>query len=282
MDNQENQTQTNENQQPQQFPSDPSVTINAGQGPNANYGPYQTTSPQPIVFQAQDQPLVSPPIPVNEAKHRSPVLIGGGLLVTLCVIAVVGFFLKQGNNKTAQSSSTHSVKSSTQSSSGTITSTTSDIAGEKAVSFGAIATDGTFTVKLLGVTLNPTVTGAQPDAGTQYLEADFSVTSLPNKSNYAFNMLYLPSSVPKGDQMGDIELTPVDGALPVSPLTFNSMTTKNVQITGKTSMETDSAIPSDGSAQTVMVYALFEIKQGDKGQIVWQGINNDNYHFLTQ
>jgi hypothetical protein len=91
----------------------------------------------------------------------------------------------------------------------------------------------------------------------------------------------LPSTVPAGDKMGNIELGPVDGSLPKSPLTFSSMKSKKVQITGKTSIE-DNTIPIDGSAKTVQVYVLFEIKTGDKGEIVWKGLDNGTYHFLTQ
>jgi len=293
MDNQNNQApnQNNPNTQAQQPTGSPNGVVQPNQPatsfpptsaygqPTVNYGPTPTPGSEPMISQAQ--PFASPVMPAVTAKHRNPLVMVGGALVVLFVIAAVGYLLITHNSKAAQFTYDHTVRG-TQPGSGTTSSTTSDIGGEKTVPFATTATDGSFIVKLLGVTLNPTVTGAQPDAGTQYLEADFSVTSIANKSNYAFNILYLPSIVPSGDQMGDIELAPVDSSSPTSPLTFNTMSTKNVQIAGKTSMEQQGAVPFDGSAQTVTVYALFEVRPGDKGQIVWQGNNGGNYHFLTQ
>ena len=196
-------------------------------------------------------------------------------IVLLIVIVLVGMYVVNANSKPkGQAASKNQLSTSTS-------STTSHIANEKSIAFGAVASDGSFQAKLLGVTLSPTVTGDQPDPGTQYLEADFSVTSIANRNNYGFSMHYLPSIVPAGGTMGNIELSPVDtiGGT-TNPVTFNQMAAKNVQITGKTSAE-GYGLPADGSVKTVEVYTLFEIRKGDKGQVVWQGIDNESYHFLT-
>jgi hypothetical protein len=281
MDNQEIQPSNQNNQEPlpQQSSSLPPAPLQpsqpaaaAGQQPDTFSNPAQVVNSQP----QQTTALNSMP-----GKKRSPLGIIIIALVILFVLAAGGYLLITHNNKAAKLTYNHTVKGS-QPSTGTTTSTTSDIAGEKDIPFGTTATDGTFQVKLLSTTLTPTVTGNQPDSGTQYLEADFSVTSVANKNNYAFNMFYLPSIVPSGDKMGNIELSPIDKTSgTTSPVTFNHIAAKDVQVTGKSSKE-GYTIPTDGTAKTVTVYALFEIKTGDKGQIVWQGLDGGNYHFLTK
>src|SRR5262249_47979604 len=54
---------------------------------------------------------------------------------------------------------------------------------EQTVPFGKSANDGSYQVKLLSVTRDLNVAGDKPDAGTQYLEADFSITSIADQHN---------------------------------------------------------------------------------------------------
>lgn len=290
MENQEPQTPNQNSQDPflRQTTNEPvtppqinQTAPTPDQQPGAFFvAPTTSPAPQPTM----DSPYVQPSQPIftnNPVKpKRSPLVVISIIVLALLVLAAAGYLLLTHNNKAANLAAKQATKSN-QPSSGAASSTSSDIANEKSIAFGTTATDGTFQVKLLSTTLNPTVTGTQADSGTQYLEADFSVTTLANKNNYAFNMLYLPSIVPSGDTMGNIEFTPADSPSPTSPITFNAMPTKTVHLAGKTSMEGNS-IPNDGSAKTVDVYALFEIKQGDQGQIVWQGNDGGNYHFETR
>ena len=251
------------------------------QQPAALYPPSAPDTTQPTVVMGAAQPTsVASPV-VDEPQRKSPLKLILIALFVLFVLAAGGYLLVTHNPKAAKVIYDHPRQGS-QPSSATTTSTTSSLAGEKNIVFGSTATDGTFQVKLLGVTPKPVVTGDQPDAGTEYMEADFSVTSIANKNNYAFTMLYAPSIVPAGDKLGDIELNPIDSTDgTTSPISFSHISAKTVQVAGKNSVE-GYTIPSDGSAKTVTVYALFEIKSGDTGQIVWQGLDGGNYHFLTQ
>ncbi len=210
--------------------------------------------------------------------RRSPVEFIVIAIIVICVLAAGAYLLITHNDKAAKIA-THAVVQNKQPSPNT--SAASSSSSEKNIAFGSTAADGTFQVKLLRVIPTPTVIGDLPDPGTEYIEADFSVTSVANRNNYAFNMQFLPSSIPAGKKIGNIEFTPVDSTSPISPLTFSTMPTKKVQIAGKVSTESDS-LPIDGTAQILELYTLFEVKQGDKGQIVWQGLDGGSYHFLTQ
>lgn len=230
------------------------------------------TAPVPPTQQMQQMPAVPTPTPGGGQGRKMLVVVA---VVVVLALAVGGFLLARGHKPAPAKGS--------QTGAATTTSTTSDLANEKAIPLGAAATDGTFRVTLLGVKPNPAITGDAPAAGDQYVEADFSVTTIANKDNYAFNMSYLPSIVPTGDTMGDIELNPIDyDGGTTSPATFARIPAKKVQIAGKNSIVANGVIPYDGSAKTVTAYALFEVRQGDQGEIVWQGLDNIPYHFLTK
>ncbi|HUB93919.1 MAG TPA: hypothetical protein VMB52_05440 [Verrucomicrobiae bacterium] len=274
--------------QPQYVPRDPNVTNSPGQTTTRDISqqpgePPIAPVPQPVVDIGQPNMVPMTPLPTAAplntpppASHKSrlPQVIIVVILVILVGLAAFIYYNKTSTKPKNQSNTTQQ-----QHQNDTTNSTTSDVGNEQSIPFGKTATDGSFTVKLLGVTPNPTVTGTPADSGTEYLEADFSVTSIPNQNNYAFNIQYMPSIVPSGDKLGDIILTPVDSTLPTSPITFNATSTRTVQIPDKTSVEATGAIPTDGSAKTVTVYALFEIQKGDKGQITWQGVNQTVYNF---
>jgi hypothetical protein len=149
------------------------------------------------------------------------------------------------------------------------------------VPLGTAASDSSFTIKVLSVVSSPMVTGDQPDSGTQYLEVDFSITSIANQKDYALNLNYNPTIIPKAYQSDALQLSSVDSGLgydnPLTGLMVNSP--KNVQITGKQSIEGNNVIPFDGTAQTVQAYGLYEISPGDKGTVGWDGVNNKTYNF---
>lgn len=297
MNNEENQSlnqvsqNTDQNLQPQQIISPNSAPVTPVSAPNGyqptstviNTQPNITQEQAPQVFVPQPQAVMSSNLPLNSRKRKSPVAISIIVMIVLFVLAAGGYILITHNSKAGNLAYDHTVKGSQPNSNATTNSSpTSSQSNQSDIAFGATATDKTFQVKLLSTMLNPTVTGSKPDAGTEYLEADFQVTSIANKNNYAFNILYVPSMLPIGDSYGDIQFGPVDNrAGTTSPITFKNIPAKQVQISGKNSAE-GYTIPSDGSAKTVSVYTLFEIKPGDKGQIVWQGLDGGKYHFLTQ
>lgn len=169
---------------------------------------------------------------------------------------------------------------STSSSSGSNDSVEVTLGGKATnVPFGTSASDGTYIIKVVSVEKNPTVTGDQPDPGTQYVEVDFSITSVANKNNYALNLNYAPSIPPTGTQVGDTQLGPVDSFSGYfNPLTGDSVdNSKNVTIPGKQSIEGNGVVPADGTAQTVQAYGLYETAPGDKGYVAWDGVNNKTY-----
>ncbi len=225
--------------------------------------------PQPVVTTPPEQPAPTVGVPVvfvSKPKRWPRVT---ALVVVLVLAGLAGLYVM--NKKPKVQPNTSTVVNNT--------AATPATAKTKDIPFGTAASDGSFQVKLMAVTPNPTFTGDPPDAGSQYLEADFSITPLANQTSYKFNVNYLPLYVPAGNHVGDIEYAPVDGTTQsTNPLTFGFTDPKAVQIAGKTSAEA-ADVQFSGSPKTATVYALFEIKPGDKGQISWKGANDVIYVF---
>ncbi len=249
--------------------------------PVATSEPVVATQTATAVAQSENEPTVtvaavSPTASADEKKPKDKKPFSWKKLIVVLVILIIiagGIFLALHHKNSTPTALRKAAAATNQSS----------IAGEKDIAFGKVVSDGSFQTKLVGTTLNPTVVGDAADPGTVYLEADFSVTSIAKQENYAFNMRYLPSTLPVGSAIGSIALSPVDSVSgSVNPITFTSIATKNVKIAGKTSAATIGALPIDGSVKTVQVYVLFEIAKDDAGHIVWQGVDNANYHFLTK
>jgi hypothetical protein len=149
------------------------------------------------------------------------------------------------------------------------------------VPFGSSVSDGTSYMKLIRVIRNPITTGALPDPGTQYLEFDFSITTIPNTvdKSYIFNVDYNPAIAAQnwaqcGVQLGTIDLKYGEA---INPVTGNNMPNKVVQVVGKRSIQ--STLDNTGKSFTVQEYALFEVAKGDKGQVEWAGLDNKLFNF---
>ena len=157
------------------------------------------------------------------------------------------------------------------------------------VPMGQSATDssGLFTIKVLNVILNPSYTGAKPDAGTQYLEVDISATQniagggnvcpsyIPSPSNPNYNnavseeLGYLPIDSSSGtDSSPDSSTNPINND-------FNDG--KKVQISGKTSFANGLDNSNSQLPFTSTGYCLYEIADGDKGSLVYDFGFNPTY-----
>ncbi len=160
------------------------------------------------------------------------------------------------------------------------TAKTAPTGNVRMVPFGGAANDGSFKIQLLGVTPNPTVTGTPPDTGTEYIEADFLVTSISGRNTLSFNVYYMSTEAPSGNAAGNVELNTVDNSAgTTNPITFATIPPKAVQIPGKTSVVQPLDFPENTSNTTATVYALFEVRPGDKSYISWQEAAGPVYEF---
>jgi hypothetical protein len=142
-----------------------------------------------------------------------------------------------------------------------------------------------FNIKYIGVSYNATVTGDQPDPGTEYMKLDFDVTELPNNSN-GDEGLYFSNDDTGGGAPNTIDGE--DATYIVNPASGNSERPKKVSIPGEVSINKafgapDLHIGSDlvpdqvNIGKTIRVYTLFEIKKGAKGSIL---LTHQNKFFL--
>lgn len=193
------------------------------------------------------------------------------LLVILSVIIIV---IGVGYYVASRPKSTKPARIASRNSSQTDAVVNSSYKPSAVIPLGSAATDGTFTIKVLGVKDNPTVTGDKPDEGTHYFEVDLLVSTAANKDNYALDLSYTAN--PKADQGTTDYYGPAD---------FETNTpdkldpNKNIQIPGKQSIET--AVPSDGTASTVRAYVIFQIPTADNGSgtLAWLGLDNQWRYF---
>ena len=148
-----------------------------------------------------------------------------------------------------------------------------------------------YSVKYLDSVLNPTYVGEEPDPGTQYLEVDFTITTIPptdpnmvagDTMETAIN--YYVEKIPSSWSPGPWYVITVDNSPLYNPLTGNVETTKKVSIPGKQSImnyanELDTVTANTGS-HSYNVYYLFEIPKGDNGEVQYEGGNGDYYNFV--
>lgn len=119
---------------------------------------------------------------------------------------------------------------------------------------GAAATAKNFSVKVTQVVPDPQTTGDKPDAGSQYVRVDLSIT---NSSGGEIDFVpgsffYLTSS---GQQLDEAGVFGTD-----SP-------SKNVGIVGRQSM---TAVTVELGKTDETRSLIFQIPQSDKGQVVWR------------
>jgi len=118
---------------------------------------------------------------------------------------------------------------------------------------GTAATSQGFSVKVTKVVPNPQTTGDQPNAGTQYLEVDLSITNAGSQEELVPGSFYYQTAAGK-------ELTTAN--------TFGNQGSpnKNVQIVGREAFIAVSLKPQQ-TDETHSV--IFQIPQGDKGKLIW-------------
>ena len=118
---------------------------------------------------------------------------------------------------------------------------------------GTAATAQNFSVKATKGVPNPQTTGDKPDAGTQYIEVDLSITNNGSQEDLVPGTFYYQTTAGK-------EITTAD--------TFGNQGSpnKNVQIVGREAMVAVSLKPGQ-TDETHSV--IFQIPQGDKGKMIW-------------
>lgn len=132
---------------------------------------------------------------------------------------------------------------------------------------GSPATAESFSVKVTKVVPNPQTRGDKPDAGTQYLQVDLSITNAPNGDDGFIpgSFFYQTSS---GQQYNEAR---VFGA---------NSPNKDVEVIGRQSITAVTVEPGKTDDTRSLI---FQIPQGDKGQVVWRdGIfNKEGAKFAT-
>jgi hypothetical protein len=205
------------------------------------------------------------------------VLLAGLVVVTLIGVASYMVYAKHHTTTITPAQNTTIFKPKTSS----INAANPDcpIKNLSNVALGASALGDSFSIKLLRVIDNPSTSGDKPDPGTRYLEADFLISTLADHNNYALNINFIPSTAPTDGAGCGYQTSPIDtpgGAY--NPITYKRTLDKVVKIPGKQSINAG-FIPKNGQAKTVEVYALYEIQESGKGQIVWDTFQDKSYSF---
>lgn len=117
---------------------------------------------------------------------------------------------------------------------------------------GNTATNDGYSIKVTKVTPSPQATGDKPDPGAQYLQVDLSITNGGNEGFLAGTFFYRTAS---GKEIFE------------AAVMTNDVPGKNVQIPGRQAM---TAVSVERGKTDDSRSLLFQIPQGDKGQLVWR------------
>lgn len=118
---------------------------------------------------------------------------------------------------------------------------------------GSAATADNFSIKVTKVVQNPQTTGDKPDAGTQYLQVDLSLTNNGSgDSDFVPGTFFYKTS--SGKELLEAHVFGNQG----SP-------NKNVEVVGRQSMTAVTVEPGKTDDTRSLI---FQIPQGDKGQVV--------------
>lgn len=118
---------------------------------------------------------------------------------------------------------------------------------------GAIATAEDFSIKVTKVVPNPQTTGDQPDAGSQYLQVDISITNNSATDDFVPGSFFYRT--PSGQESNEARVFGTD-----SP-------GKNVEVVGRQSMTAVTVEPGKTDDTRSLI---FQIPIGDKGELVWR------------
>jgi TM2 domain-containing membrane protein YozV len=119
---------------------------------------------------------------------------------------------------------------------------------------GSSASAEKFAVKVTKVVPSPQTTGDKPDAGTQYLQIDLSLTNTGSESDFVPGSFFYRTSA--GKELLEAHVFGNQG----SP-------NKNVELVGRQSM---TAVTVDAGKTDDTRSLIFQIPQGNKGQLVWR------------
>lgn len=111
--------------------------------------------------------------------------------------------------------------------------------------------DGSFTLKINGVTTNPKVSGSAPSSGMEYLEVDIDVTNNGTVWTYPPRgaMYYITSNGKETDTLDDVG------------------NNSNVTIPNKQSMTNPNYVAINPN-QALVFYLLYEVPKGSNGKVV--------------